>query len=63
MKIKKKEDQRVDTSFLLRIGNKISMEGVYKDKVWSSDERMDHPETTPPGDPSHNQLPNPDTIA
>jgi hypothetical protein len=27
-KIKKKEDQRVDTSFLLRIGNKISMGGV-----------------------------------
>ena len=27
-KIKKKEDQRVDTSFLPRIGNKISMEGV-----------------------------------
>jgi hypothetical protein len=26
-KIKKKEDQRVDTSFLLRIGNKIPMEG------------------------------------
>jgi hypothetical protein len=24
---------------------------------------MDHPETTPPGDPSHNQPPNPDTIA
>jgi hypothetical protein len=27
-KIKKKEDQRVDTSFLLRIGNKIPMKGV-----------------------------------
>jgi hypothetical protein len=25
--------------------------------------RMDHPETTPPGNPSHNQPPNPDTIA
>ena len=24
---------------------------------------MDYPETTPPGDPSHNQPPNPDTIA
>jgi hypothetical protein len=23
---------------------------------------MDHPETTPPGDPSHNEPPNPDTI-
>jgi hypothetical protein len=28
MKLKKKEEQSVDTSFLLRIGNKISMEGV-----------------------------------
>jgi hypothetical protein len=28
MKIKKKEDQSMDTSFLLRIGNKIPMEGV-----------------------------------
>ena len=28
MKLKKKEDQSVDTSFLLRRGNKISMEGV-----------------------------------
>jgi hypothetical protein len=31
-KIKKKEDQRVDTSFLLRIGNKIPMEGVTETK-------------------------------
>ena len=28
MKLKKKEDQSVDISFLLRIGNKIPMEGV-----------------------------------
>ena len=28
MKLKKKEDQSVDTSFLLRMGNKIHMEGV-----------------------------------
>jgi hypothetical protein len=27
-KIKKKEDQYMDTSFFLRIGNKIPMEGV-----------------------------------
>jgi hypothetical protein len=26
MKLKKKEDQRVDTSFLLRMGNKMPME-------------------------------------
>jgi hypothetical protein len=30
--LKKKEDQRVDTSFLLRIGNKIPMEGVTETK-------------------------------
>jgi hypothetical protein len=35
----------------------------YKDKVWRSDERMDHPETAAPRDPSHNQPPNADTIA
>jgi hypothetical protein len=31
-KIKKKEDQRVDTSSLLRIGNKIPMKGVTETK-------------------------------
>jgi hypothetical protein len=31
-KIKKREDQRVDTSFLLRIGNKIPMKGVTETK-------------------------------
>jgi hypothetical protein len=51
------------TSFLLRIGIKITMKGVNRDKVLSKDEKMDYPETTPPGDPSHNHPPNPDTIA
>ena len=32
MKLTKKEDQNVDTSFLLRIGNKIPMEGVTEKK-------------------------------
>jgi hypothetical protein len=32
MKLKKKEDQSVDTSSLLRIGNKIPMEGVTEKK-------------------------------
>ena len=32
MKLKKKEDQSVDTSFLLRIGNKIPMKGVTETK-------------------------------
>jgi hypothetical protein len=31
-KIKKKEDKHVDTSFLLRIGNKIAMKGVTETK-------------------------------
>jgi hypothetical protein len=30
MKLKNKEDQSVDTSVLLRMGNKIPMEGVTK---------------------------------
>jgi hypothetical protein len=34
MKIKKREVQSVDTSTLLRMGNKIPMKGV-RDKVWS----------------------------
>jgi hypothetical protein len=32
MKLKKKEDQRVDTVPLLRIGNKTPMEGVTETK-------------------------------
>jgi hypothetical protein len=32
MKLMKKEDQSVDTSFLLRVGNKIPMEGVTETK-------------------------------
>jgi hypothetical protein len=28
MKLKKKEDQSVDTSFLLKMGNKIPIEGI-----------------------------------
>ena len=32
MKLKKKEDQSMDTSFLLRMGNKIHMEGVTETK-------------------------------
>jgi hypothetical protein len=32
MKLKKKENQSVDTSFLLRRGNKIPMEGVTEAK-------------------------------
>ena len=55
MILKKKEDQRVDILNLLRRGNKIPMEGVRETKCGS--------ETIPPGDSSHKQSPNPDTIA
>jgi hypothetical protein len=47
-KIKKREDQHVDTSFLLRIGNKIPMKGVTETKFgakvkgWTI-QRLPHP--------------------
>jgi hypothetical protein len=37
MKLKKKEDQSMDASVLLRRGNKILNERKYRDKVWSRD--------------------------
>jgi hypothetical protein len=40
MKLKKKEDQRVDTLILLRRGNKISMEGVTETKFRAETEGM-----------------------
>jgi hypothetical protein len=33
LKLKKEEDQRVDTLFLLRKGNKIPMEGITETKL------------------------------
>jgi hypothetical protein len=33
MKLKKKEDQSVDPTFLLRMGNKIHLEGVTESKL------------------------------
>jgi hypothetical protein len=53
MKLKKMEDQSVDTSFLLRIGNKILMEGFTETKFGA---KRTH-------GPFHNQLPNTDIIA
>ena len=50
MKLKKKEDQSMDTLVFLRRGNKIPMGGDTKTKC------------APPRDPSHTQLQNPDTI-
>jgi hypothetical protein len=38
MKLKKKEDQSVDTSLLLRMGNKILMEGVTETKFGANPE-------------------------
>jgi hypothetical protein len=38
MKLNKKEDQSVDTSFLLRRGNKIPMEGVTETKFGAEHE-------------------------
>jgi hypothetical protein len=40
MKLKKKEDQSVNTSILLRRGNKIPMEGVVETKFGAQTERM-----------------------
>jgi hypothetical protein len=49
MKLKKKEDQSVDTWILLRRGNKIHLEGVTKTKFAAEPEgmtiqRLPHPE-------------------
>jgi hypothetical protein len=40
MKLKKKEDQNVDTLFLLRMGNKIPVEGVTETKFRAEPEGM-----------------------
>jgi hypothetical protein len=40
MKLKKKEDQSVDTLILLRRGSKIPMEGVTETKSKAETERM-----------------------
>jgi hypothetical protein len=40
MKLKKKEDESVDTSILLRRGNKIPMEGVTETKFGAETEGM-----------------------
>ena len=63
MKLKKNKDQSVDTSLLLRIGNKTLMEGVTETKFGAEMEVMDHLETAISRNPPHNQLPNADTIA
>jgi hypothetical protein len=49
-------------SFLEGEGEQNTHVRSYRDKVWSRDWRNDHPETAPPGDPSHKHPPKPDTI-
>jgi hypothetical protein len=61
MKLKKNEDQSVDTLPLLRIGNNHPWKELQRQ---SSEQRLknNHPDTAPHGDPSHKQPPNSDTI-
>jgi hypothetical protein len=61
-KIKKKEDKSVDTSFLLRLGNKTPMKGVTETK-FGAETKDGASRDSLPGDPSHIQPPNTDTIA
>jgi hypothetical protein len=58
MKLKKKENQSI--LILLRRSNKIPMKGVTETKCEAETEGYP-PETAPPGDPFHIQLPNPNT--
>jgi hypothetical protein len=58
MNLKRKEDQSVDNSVFLRRGNKIPTGGNIETKCGAETEGK----AAPPGDPSHIQSPNPDTI-
>jgi hypothetical protein len=60
MKLKKKEDQSVDTLFLLRMGNKIPMEGVTETKFGVEGSSRDY---LPLGIHPIKKPPNPDTIS
>jgi hypothetical protein len=62
MKLKKMEKQSLDATVLLRRGNKILTGGNMETKCGAETEGKAASETAPPGDPSHIQLPNPDTI-
>jgi hypothetical protein len=55
----KKEDQSVDTLSLLRMWNKIPMEGVTETKFRAETEGMTIQKLPHLGNPSHKQLPNP----
>jgi hypothetical protein len=53
MKLKKPEDQSVDTLFLLGMRNKIPMEGVTETKFGVETEGNTIQRLSQPGDPSH----------
>ena len=59
MKLKKNEDQSMD---LLRRGNKIPMVGDTETKCGEKTEEKAIQRLPPPGDPSHIQSPNLDTL-
>ena len=63
IKLKKNKVQYVNTLSPPPIMGKNTHGRSYRDKFCSWDQRMGHPETAPPSDPSHNQQPNADTIA
>jgi hypothetical protein len=49
MKLKKKEEQSVDTSSLLRMVNKIPMQGVTETKFGAETGRKDHADCSTQG--------------
>jgi hypothetical protein len=53
----------MNTSFLLRIANKIPMEGVTEAKIGAETKGWTIQRLPHPGNPSHKQPPNTDTIA
>ena len=53
----------MDSSFLLRIGNRIPMKGVTETNFGAKTKGWTIQRLPTPRDPSHNQPPNPDTIA
>jgi hypothetical protein len=60
-----KEEVRPKSGYFLAswMGEQNTHGRSYRDKVQSRDWRNDHLETVPPGDLSHKQPPNPDTMA
>jgi hypothetical protein len=61
MKLKKKDDQSVDTLILLRRGNKIPMQGVPETMCGAETEGVTI-QRLPHGNSSHIQSPNPDSF-